>query len=897
MKNLFIYILALAIILPSLGSCTLEDFSVSPEFTQKGDIQILGAVVDFDNKNVGTKALGSEENEESLITEMSMFIFDSNGDLVTERPVVIKDYNTTPDAFMIEIGDENTQGIIGSLNGSVSGQLYKYDKTNGNLDKCKIYIVANAEHYKKTVDGIEVSIYEGIRTLGQLLDQTLPLTGFEIPRHNGKKVGFPMIGTTEDDVTFNLLDASKNQNKIATIPLRKLYSKVVVNMVINADQLVDEYIPKFELQKWSVKDSPTKVKFGADRMGYVTDWEDSQETNSATNQTIMHTASNIFEADQNDIISFTFYMPEHLVSVSNDYEYPDNISENEKQRFKPDRLANGQKATYVYIEGTYYDQHNQVKQVKYKLYLGQNNTDDFKVVRNQQLNNYVTIKGLTNSTSALGPNGVTNISVDHRVEVTNEGFAIAMERETLMDAHFEVRPVDITLSAGSSITVIVPESDRGWIAIENSQPEGTNHVEGKGVRKYFTTDLISTLATDDETDAIGPVIKFENTDDRSQKYRFWVYVDENPNVYDKTGTGKTANEGGTHKVSTTESRLGKIQFVYTDANDNTKTVNYNIVQRNLWRIWNSGKTRFYDIEYHEEYLYNYAADGLYGSTTDGMEWGLADKQISSKYDAFSYDVGWTGGSGILGSIVSWIKSLINGIINGQIKNKPKYDFYNSSVDAPDGGTVRAYKGKEFSNEIIEKLILNNDNSGKLLLNETPSSAVEYCYHKNKRDNTGNIIIKNNDDTYDESSVKWFLPSIDQIEDIVIGGYGDFDVFQDKFYWSSQPSFKPVDWTAYADLWLWKGDVTGNFFFDDITRARATKVKMINNTPEYVKSGAYDAEELWDLNTDEPTIIPIEGAKMTFDEGNRPRTKAMAKSDENPLNAINRVRCVYRTGTN
>ena len=888
MKIISNYILAAFLLL--FVSCNLEDFSVSPEFTQKGDIQILGAAVDFDNKNVGTKALGSEENEESLITEMSMFIFDSNGDLVTERPVVINDYNTTPDAFMIEIGDENTQGIIGSLNGSVSGQLYKYDKTNGNLDKCKIYIVANAEHYKKTVDGIEVSIYEGIRTLGQLLDQTLPLTGFEMPRHNGKKVGFPMIGTTEDGVTFNLLDASQNQNKIATIPLRKLYSKVVVNMVINADQVVDEYIPKFELLKWSVKDSPTKVKFGADRMGYLTDTdlEYSQETNSATNQTIMHTASNIFEADQNDIISFTFYMPEHLVSVSNDYEYPDNISENEKQRFKPDRLANGQKATYVYIEGTYYDHHNQVKQVKYKLYLGQNNTDDFKVIRNQQLNNFVTIKGLTNSTSASGPSGETNISVDHRVEVTNEGFAIAMERETLMDAHFEVRPVDIVLSAGSSITVTVPESYRSWIGIEKSQETG-NHVSGKGVRKYFTTDLISAITTND-TDDMGPVISYTNNTGEAKKYRFWVYVDENPNVYDKTGTGKTANEGGTHTVSTTESRLGKIQFVY----NNTKTVNYNIEQSNLWRIWNGDKTRFYDIEYHEEYLYNYAADDLYGSTTDGMEWGLDGIQLSNKQKAAYVDKAQ--------GFLTWFNSNFDDVINSVVeKNEasPYYDFYLTRDNPYTGINPRDFNGFIFNKEIIQILndIYNNNTTTSDVkeivnldtkLNETPASAIAYCYNKNKRiSSTGYVDMAEN--------FHWYLPSIDEIEMITQYGYGDFEVFQNKLYWSCQPSFE----NNSISVKTLTSSGSGSYKADDTDRARATKINMVNNSPINVSSSAdgifntlnvemrMQYVVVGDWYIESINVTPTNnGVSWTNHEGNKPRK-----------GSINRVRCVYRSGTN
>ena len=452
MKHLYRLILIIVSAVTFFVSCMEEEAAFAPETFRRGNIQITAAVIDFDNKVVGTKALGSEENDESLITEMTMFIFDSAGKAIT-APVTIRDYNTKPDAFMIEIGTGQT-GIIGTLN----GQTLEYDKTtNPNLDKCSIYIVANAEHYKKTdALGNEVSVYSGISTLDELLAQTLPLEGFEMPRVAGKKAGFPMIGTA-NGITFNLLDASLNQNTVATIPLRKLYSKVTVNILVHADQVVSK--PEFELLKWSVKNSPKQVAFGSSTT--VTSYEDSGETKYATNQVIIHTDA-IANPDPSSVMSFTFYMPEHLVSAEKEssYSYPTGTLDDEKQKFKPALLGDGQKATYVLIEGIYTDHHGLVKQVAYRLYLGQNNYNDFKVIRNQHLINQVTIKGITNSTNAIVPGQPDNISVDHRVDITNEGISIAMERETLIDAHFEFRPVDITLSPHSSLTVTIPESDR-----------------------------------------------------------------------------------------------------------------------------------------------------------------------------------------------------------------------------------------------------------------------------------------------------------------------------------------------------------------------------------------------------------------------------------------------------
>ena len=48
--------------------------------SSKGGIHIVGAVEDYDIKSVGTRA--DNEIEDSYISEMTMFIFKSNGDLV-----------------------------------------------------------------------------------------------------------------------------------------------------------------------------------------------------------------------------------------------------------------------------------------------------------------------------------------------------------------------------------------------------------------------------------------------------------------------------------------------------------------------------------------------------------------------------------------------------------------------------------------------------------------------------------------------------------------------------------------------------------------------------------------------------------------------------------------------
>ena len=64
MKHLYRLILITVSALTFFVSCMEEEAVFAPETFRRGNIQITAAVIDFDNKVVGTKALGSEENDE-----------------------------------------------------------------------------------------------------------------------------------------------------------------------------------------------------------------------------------------------------------------------------------------------------------------------------------------------------------------------------------------------------------------------------------------------------------------------------------------------------------------------------------------------------------------------------------------------------------------------------------------------------------------------------------------------------------------------------------------------------------------------------------------------------------------------------------------------------------------
>ena len=99
-----------------------------------------------------------------------------------------------------------------------------------------------------------------------------------------------------------------------------------------------------------------------------------------------------------------------------------------------------------------------------------------------------------------------------------------------------------------------------------------------------------------------------------------------------------------------------------------------------------------------------------------------------------------------------------------------------------------------------KVIADEMGQASMTLNELPLSAAAYCYNKNKRNSSGDVV-----------RTEWYLPGIREIEQALLPYYNDFPEFQDKFYWSSAAG-EEKDWNIFM------GDD------EDRTRARATKIR-------------------------------------------------------------------------
>ena len=818
-------------------ACSMKEDAFEVQ-TNDGVFQFNAAVADFSEHNVSTKASG-----EADINELTMCIFTEAGDIVG-RPVNIEGSNPT---FLVDTKAK----YIWNPNGEGSDQQIPITNGDANLHECDIYMVANAwETLKDKVNTI--------LTLDDLMEVSLPVAGIDIPES-----GFPMIGKQADDITFDLaenkLNGASDGNTLATITMKKLYAKVNFRFRLIADQVVAT--PTFTLTDWQVCNIPGTVAFGEPAAGETTANSAyiaaSQASNILTSgdRTIDHTVSG------SDAFEFAFYMPEHYLYADKTVTYPTGMPEENRQRYKPLMCSNSLKPTYVKVRGSYKDHQGNAKEVTYYVYLGQDAVSDFCVKRNQLLNNIVTIKGTTDSNpyyedgNLVYPDGYDpsgdNISIDHRVEIGSEGFVISLEREAVLDSHFEVRPMDIVVSDGAKIVVTIENASdpaNNWMRFEASG-DSDAHItgEGKGVRKYFTTDLISNTLAANTTMTI------------TEDTRLWLYFDENTNVYDSYLDTDEANP-----LPKWRDIQLKVDYYAPDNTSSTPTKQnvYTFRQWHLWRIRDKSNTRYYDIEHEEEYLYNYASDDNYGKTTDGMEWGLLNTTISGSVPAFNSSSGDALSSGIR----EWLMSDM----------KPYYDFYINAEECPitneeENTHYFPYSGYSFSNKLINKAGI-----GVLLLNSDPASAVEYCYNKNKRNNDGIV-----------SNMLWYLPAIDEIENIVVGGYSEFDVFQNKYYWSSQPAYTYKKW-KYNSIFI--GDDEGDLYEENKDYARATSVYFQGGDPadinNYipVQSGDYVAlSTLVQNSVFGSTEQAIAGAVANRGAGYKSRS------------SVNRVRCVYNSG--
>lgn len=948
--RLYIRYIVAFITLALATGCSMDDVDYGTP-SSKGDVvTVIGRITPFTDYDVDTR--GAKQGNEGKLTSMAMAIFpvnDAGTGLADDHPVFYQYSDQGQLLFNIDRSESDGEGE----------ELYTKNK------KYAIYVFAN-------MPGLG-SLSKGC-TLDQILATAYTVSGIDIPAN-----GFPMIGSLGDTFSTNFdkdgqvfilaptEDGSDDYTKLIaptvdgatktllTIPMKALFAKINFTIEVRPDQTIEgNYTPQFTLENYKIYNIPETVDFD----------------NTTNNDTAVVPASeegiagalpaNTVASGANKI-NFTFYLPERKLEPAidayanavNHFDYDANYStedvdkndngwrdEDEKhfQRFKPELVEGSvKKATNIVIHGRYRDHQNHMYDVDYTIYLGADNFKDFNILRNCEYNNFVTIKGIQTTNDMSD----SKTAIDHRVNVERTQPAIiSLRRETELDSHFEIRPIRVkAFDVGTENLKLNPNdldderlinavkikvenpTTTNWVRLERSfggrnpevdkLPEISSGVSiyidsdpndpAYGKRKYFTYYLINgdtPNATDESlvgsTEVVLPLL-FDG-EGNPIKECCWMYVDENTNEGDGSRTGV---------ISVTYGNLTGSEFIPT-TNETYPKVDYIISQRNLFSVTYGGKS--YNIEYHEEYLHSFDAEDPFSHTNyEGMQWGLTNNELELSDEI----------PAILVSKGSW-GDVDDDIYEALLKYSPKYDFYlprdvdknrwNFNQYSYDN-MVHPYAGYDFSKKIIDKADI-----GVLALNENPQSAVEYCYNKNKRDKNGNV-----------KDIVWYLPAIDEIEEIVMSTYNDggntyntyvrFKDFQEKFYWSSQPAY--LNNYAFVDRDFYgAGDRYAYYMIDDKERARATSVKYEDGVYDKVSSEStgfykyidadYEYTKVWGApvpgtgKLKEDTVtenlveseITITGSNQS-DSWTHTLTKSSPAPGNKPRNSLARVRCVRK----
>ena len=785
------HILAAFVAFVALAACSttdIDEVSSTPGHASQY-LQVVGRVSQYTDLDVATRS--KKEGDEPMVTSMGLALFPiENGEIGN---CLYYDYKQGGNiVFIVDRHDAVFDNYVGK-------QFAMYIFAN----------MQNAESFPTTSEagvGKSLEYFTERATAANSNVEDVPATGFPMMGSLGNTIGADGDGITLElkpaqSATnvdgLPLLNGSPSDN--LEIPLRSMYAKFTFTISVKPDQeIVGNKAPRFDLLSYGVHNIAATV-------------DSSSSTND--DKAVIATSGDISVgnyAQGATSAKFDFYLPERYLSPSKSIDdvlpaklkkstYDTSVDadqngyrdEDEKyhQRFKNKLPGSDQAATYVTITGKYTDHQSHIYDVDYNIYLGGNNFDDFNIIRNTHYNNSITIRGLSASNDQSV--GTETISIDWRVEVERSTpLVINLRRESLLDAHFEVRPLRLRLvgediPTGTSATVTILNEDGtannrpDWIRLEASGTNSNTYITSgvsAGKRKYFTTNLVT------ETLKNGTSITLENLTGANQT--LWIYVDEN---------------------TTTDLRTAIVRISYNGIDKD-----YKIAQHGLHKV--VGKNNTYYIEEYEEYLFNYDAEDSYGQTQfEGMPWGLNGVQLSNEHNSFKIDEDNT----------DW---------NNYVASTPllKYDFYIGKYDTfADNSVLHNFAGQHFTSDIYNK---SNGNVMNLTMAEQASGAVEYCYNRNKRNADGSVV-----------SVDWYLPSADELEDFIVAAYSDFHEFQDKYYWTSQPAYiRNAFYYEYRDGYRYGTEAVDAYAFvayeDNTGYARATKVKYDNGQYHYAESG-------------------------------------------------------------
>ena len=815
MKRYLKYIL-LSLVAASLAVSCLEELEPTPSLTANDEVAVLvPRVKSFTNQYV-TK---SDYNEaEITLTSLKVLVFNKGGKLIHHQDVPVDSRTISLNKSMLnspDNGDLSSATVVMLANMDLA-RLKKGDTPlSNNLSALQLDDLENYSYsHEQTVYTSLESGFKGFPMIGGT-------TGVDLSPTSSTSQQAPVVVDLKilyAKVNFEIsVDQDGENQRVDPSNTKQMQFQLDKYAVYNASKVTTLAIPNNEGEP--VRDFLGNVPDesnipGTDEATFSADY--AYTSGAGANLNINKTVTLGGEP-----ILFTFYIAESRYNHNLTLEelrgiYPDsgwvtsaqnddvkgweNLSAEEKklpqnklnnvkylyddliQQYKP-KLADVAgaspdkgKASYVLLTGKYTDYRGTVWDVDYKVYLGKDNSQNFHVDRNSEYTNYISIKGIRNNDDYYDKDENGNkvdqhIWIDHRVNVSYNGSGVddhvTITRETLLDAHIEVRPLRVKWDNNEfdGVRIYLPTNDNGslvdWIGIErftgNNNADGSTYCliddeanpgkkKSSGKRKYFTTDLISELQTKEGEYGVRV------DEDTYKKYIYllngdcaWIYFDENLGSAD---------------------RPAEIRLEFYTPSGKTKDVVYKVNQRGLQTVGG------YAIESYEEYLHSYDSEDKYNLSTSpvdytqqGLAWGFQDHKLSQ----------------------SILVSSIDAPLKDDMIKLYSYDYFHER----DNSSFKPYKKTSGSWAIASfgtghtftELASANRDIAVRDMGTIPENAYQYCLSKNKFE-----VVDLEEVTM---TINWYLPDAYEMQAILDAGQSgnstaDFD--SDAFYWSSQPSY-------------------------------------------------------------------------------------------------------------
>ena len=457
LKNQFCYAIVAALSIVAMTGCS-DDNELWDEPEISGPVTIVAQSVDmtepFSMPEVLSRANDPKNEAEKRINTLHLFFFDNNGQFITSNADNFKPYIPNMKNFMFVIKDEAYKTMtdvtivaIANINGTdnESANYFTTEYPDGTVITAGGEIESgtrinpgetrNPNPYKITcLADLQKWVYAPKLRTAEGTDIT------QLP-----KAGMPMIGMLKG---VDLSKASGN----TVIPMKALMARVDIRVTLDPNQeSTDGRLPQLTIKEYGVMNMPTTVPYTMPDINN----NEATDVSGKIEKEVKVTLENPIEINKNthDQDVFTYYTYENIQYPDKEAKRPDGspayqdgkltfpqgVAEKDKQRWKP-TIAYKDRASAMVLRGSYITHQGLTYEAEFKVFMGQNTIDDFKVKRNHKYVNNITIHGL----DYVRNSDDNTYTFDGRVNVmTDNPVYLAIVNERKVDAHASVRPMDV----------------------------------------------------------------------------------------------------------------------------------------------------------------------------------------------------------------------------------------------------------------------------------------------------------------------------------------------------------------------------------------------------------------------------------------------------------------------